>query len=1131
MRGFRAFSRGENLWSKSEKQMQIDLLQFTYSRNPSLLADAANHLAVLEGDRTSRQQLDSGNPNYQIVTQGFLQGGNAREDVPSAIRAYRLFGHTRAMFRALKAWRDTDAGVDELAGFLSELSAPTPVEHSADWSTNIRTRLLHIDEELAKQQTTFSETMNFESSRAESILLISNVAGSVVLMYAAGLVSRRLTRRLRRSELKDLALQKANDRLEKSAQLRAAELEREIQERKQVEAELLWKTAFLEAQGNATVDGILVVDRNGEQIFRNEQFLRLWDIPQQIADDMNDASLLQYVLGLTKNPDKFLEKVLFLYEHPELSSRDEIELKDGTVLDRYSAPVLGKDGQHFGRIWAFRDVTERRRNEDALHESEERFRLVVEDVPLGILIQSGGIYQYLNPAALAMFGAETAKQIVGHPVAERIHPEDLADVRERIRILKEEGGTVPVMEEQLIHLDGTVFDAEVTAKPFIFEGQEGSIVFVRDITRHKREELALRESEERFRRVVEGAPVGMYIQTDGVFRYLNPAALSMFGAESVDQIVGQPILERVHPDHRAAVIELAGLVKQERKQAPLLEEKHLRLDGSAFDTENTAIPIFFEGRDGAVVFFSDITERKQAERALRSSEEMFRQFAENIREVFWVVPLTADEEPYVSPAYEQIWERPCESVLQNQLAWMEGVHPDDLEKSRIRFAAQLAGENHDSEYRIRTPAGQEKWIRDRAFPIRDRTGQLIRVVGIAEDITEQKRREAELALTNRALSQAQKMEAVGRLAGGVAHDFNNLLMVIQTYTEMLQERLPIQDSLRRNTEQILKAAERGAGLTGQMLAFSRKQIISPVVLDLNAAVNDTAKMLKRLIGEDIDFRVNAAGLLWAIEADPDQIAQVLMNLCVNSRDAMPQGGTLTVTTENVTFEEGGSGRHVDIPAGDYVRLAVADTGMGISEESLEQIFEPFFTTKEVGKGTGLGLAMVYGIVKQSGGYVWVDSELGKGTCFTICLPRVQQAVVSHKNAATDAPPRGTESLLVVEDEEFIREGICEFLRSLGYTVFAASSGEEALLISSEQEHIDLLITDVVMPKMSGRELSQMLGSLRPDLKTIHMSGYTDDAVLRHGIHDLSSTFLQKPFGLGMLARKVRNILGRAKPGQ
>jgi CheY-like chemotaxis protein len=308
-----------------------------------------------------------------------------------------------------------------------------------------------------------------------------------------------------------------------------------------------------------------------------------------------------------------------------------------------------------------------------------------------------------------------------------------------------------------------------------------------------------------------------------------------------------------------------------------------------------------------------------------------------------------------------------------------------------------------------------------------------------------------------------------------------------------------------------------------MLAFSRKQIISPVVLDLNHVIGETAKMLKRIIGEDIECRVVSAESLWTIEADPDQIVQILMNLCVNSRDAMPRGGTLTIATGNVTLTGSLEG-HADISPGNYVRLAVTDTGTGISKELQEEIFEPFFTTKEVGQGTGLGLATVYGIVKQSGGYLWVDSEPGQGACFTIYMPKVERAVAPDMSPKAEASPRGTGTLLVVEDEEFIREGICEFLRSLGYTVFAASSGHQALLVASEQERIDLLLTDVVMPKMSGRELSQMLGSLRPGLKTIHMSGYTDDTVLRNGIHESSATFLQKPFSLGTLARKVRDTL-------
>ena len=382
------------------------------------------------------------------------------------------------------------------------------------------------------------------------------------------------------------------------------------------------------------------------------------------------------------------------------------------------------------------------------------------------------------------------------------------------------------------------------------------------------------------------------------------------------------------------------------------------------------------------------------------------------------------------------------------------------------------------------------------------------------------------------LRQAQKLESLGRLAGGVAHDFNNLLMVIQSYAEMLQDKLADDNPLRRNTQEIMKAANRAASLTRQMLAFSRKQILLPVVLDLNAVINETAKMLKRLIGEDIEFRFGLAESLWAIEADSDQVVQILMNLCVNARDAMPQGGTLTIATGNVTAEQGSISGQPYVPPGDYVRLLVTDTGMGISKDVQGHIFDPFFTTKEVGKGTGLGLATVYGIVKQSGGYVWVDSELGQGACFTIYLPRVKRAIVSDMLAKAETRPRGAEILLVAEDEGALREAMCDYLRSLGYTVFAANSGQQALSLAGQYEgHINLLITDLVMPGISGRDLAQTLGSLRPDLKTIYMSGYTSDAVLRHGIQEQSATFLQKPFSLGTLARKVRDALGRTETVQ
>ena len=398
-------------------------------------------------------------------------------------------------------------------------------------------------------------------------------------------------------------------------------------------------------------------------------------------------------------------------------------------------------------------------------------------------------------------------------------------------------------------------------------------------------------------------------------------------------------------------------------------------------------------------------------------------------------------------------------------------------------------------------------------------------IRITRDISDRKRAEEQRGVLEQQLRQAQKMEAVGQLAGGIAHDFNNLLMVIQSYTEMLQDSLSADDRLRRNTREILKAADRAIGLTRQMLAFSRKQILSPTVLDLNAVVEDAAKMLKRLIGADIEFRVIAESSPWSIEADSDQIVQVLMNLCVNARDAMPQGGTLTITTSNIVVGGEGVAKHAYVAAGEYVMLTVSDTGTGISKDLQTRIFDPFFTTKEVGKGTGLGLSTVYGIVKQSGGYVWVDSEPGQGACFTICLPRTRRAASPEMPAKSETRPQGRGRILVAEDEEALREAVCDYLSGLGYTVFGAGSGQEALSLAGEQEkEIDLLLTDLVMPKMSGSELSQHLCNLRPRLKTIYMSGYADEARMRQSMPETNASVLQKPFSLGTLARKVREAL-------
>lgn len=463
--------------------------------------------------------------------------------------------------------------------------------------------------------------------------------------------------------------------------------------------------------------------------------------------------------------------------------------------------------------------------------------------------------------------------------------------------------------------------------------------------------------------------------------------------------------------------------------------------------------------------------------------------------------------------------------------WLSIVHPDQREEMAAYFAEEVLGRRKafDHEYRIRRLTdGEERWVHGLGGLVADEEGRLVEMIGTIQDITERKTAEAERAHVEGMLRQSQRLEAIGRLAGGVAHDFNNLLGVMTGYGELMRKQVPEDHPARPRLEEVLKAAERAAGLTRQLLAFGRKQLMQPKVLDLNVLLRDLGKMLERVVGEDVEIEVRAAPNLGAVKADLTQIDQVVMNLVVNARDAMPKGGHLTIETANADFDEAYAASHPPAQAGRFVMIAVSDNGVGMDAETQKHVFEPFFTTKAPGEGTGLGLATVYGIVKQSGGYIWVYSEPGRGTTFKIYLPRVEeQPGAEDAVPVTAATVGGHETVLVVEDNEALRETVREALQERGYAVLVAGDGEAAVAVAAGHAGpIHLLLSDVVMPRLGGPELARRVGELRPGIPVLFMSGYSDGAVSRHGVLGPDVSLLEKPFTGERLARAVRAALDR-----
>jgi PAS domain S-box-containing protein len=1256
----------------------------------------------------------------------------------------------------------------------------------------------------------------------------------------------------------------------------------DITERKRTEEELLFKTALLEAQAETTLDGILVVDKTGSVLLANRRFSVIWNISMKNIRTMDGATLIQSALPELKDPDVFLHRVNYLYTHEAEKSWEEIEFKDGRVYNLYSSPLLGSTDKYYGRIWYFRDITERKRaeaenarlaaivnsSEDAIFSlssdksiatwnagAERMYGYTAEEIKgrhVSVLVpeelrgdlaaheenlrhgeplvhlehenvrkdgtklhvsltlspikddkgfvtgasviahditerkraeaalrqseaylaegqrlsHTGGWafdlasnkYTYASEECLRVFGLDAQEPFLDREViSRRIHPEDWDRVNESFeKSLRERVDTST--EFRIVLPSGTVKHLQTIRHPVMNDA--GDVVklvgTVFDMTERKQAEEALRESEERYRLLFDQMLVGFSLveviyDQDGQpcdYRNLevNPAFERHTGLAR-ENIVGRTIREAlpgiepfwietyggvaktgepVHFEHYAeplqrwfdvsafrtreghvavtfvdithrkqaeealhltqfsvdhasegifwmdseghivyindAACRSLGYSREEllalsipdidplhprdawekaweiaRQQGSYTHEtQHRTKQGKVFPVEVTSNHVLFGGKEYSFAFTRDITERKQAEEALAASEARFRKAFMTGADCFYITTIPEGRILEANDRFEDIFGYGRDEVIgktfielglyrnaderrklvsrlnsEGRVSEMEfrslrkdgrpitlllsasmleggeaplvlGVIRDVTEQKRaeealirLRQAANAANEvifmtNAEGiftfvnpeftqlygyteaevlgkatprilksgaidsahyaqfwetlrnkqvargEITNRTKDGRLVTVTSSVNPFLDEAGEIDGYLAIQLDVTERKRLEAQYL-------QAQKIEAVGRLAAGVAHDFNNLLTIINGYSGMLLERLPAAGREREAVAEIKAAGERATGLTRQLLAFSRLEIRTSKVLNLNTVVADCSKMLRRLIGEDVELVTIEAPDLGLIQADPSQIEQVLMNLAVNARDAMPTGGTLSIETANFLADDQFVSSHYPMRAGAYVLLAVSDTGHGMDAETQARIFEPFFTTKARSKGTGLGLATVYGIVKQSNGYIWVYSEVGHGTTFKVFLP-VTEGTASPPAVISPATG-GTETVLLVEDEKNVRALACSILESRGYHVLEAATSLEAVFLSGQHKgNIHLLLTDVVMPVMSGREVAERLATQRPAMRVLYMSGYTDDTVVRHGVLEAAVAFLQKPFTPESLAQKVRQVL-------
>jgi PAS domain S-box-containing protein len=921
---------------------------------------------------------------------------------------------------------------------------------------------------------------------------------------------------------------------------------RNITDRKHAERELRLSEEKYRTILDIMEEAYMECDLLGTITFVNDTACRFFGERQ---DNLIGASLRDY--QPSEAADRMHQVFTRIYEtgRPQLQVDYDLASNSGECRSYQLNAALKLDaaGNPCGFRLLIRDVTDRKKAQEDLRASESKYRSILENIQeTYVETNLRGDFTFFNDAMCDLLGY-SRNELRAMNYRDCVTPGGALQTYRIFNEIYRTNEKKDFIEHELIAKDGRRIIVHMSVSlihspaghPAGFRG------IARDVTDRIRSEQMIQASEKRLRMITESIrDVIWTMDLKKRYTYMSPAILSIFGY-TADQFANLSFADYLKPASRA-MVEKALTEEITRANAGQMQisDGHRRLELECIHKDGTTrwveIKTDFNcdesGRPFEILGVTrDITDRRKAEEAIRESEKRYRMIVENMHDTITILDFNL-QYLYQSPSEIRITGYTPEEIMKipvkDQLTPESYVRAENIlaEEMAKEFSGEPLDPNRSMtvELEVYHKNGSKVWQEVTASFSRDENGRPVGILLVGRNITQRKQAEQERDRLASQLLQAQKLETVGRLAGGVAHDFNNMLNVILGYADLAKLRLKPGDPIRTDLEEIEKAACRSRDLTAQLLAFSRKQIIAPRPVDLNWIINDTQNAISRLIGEDIDLRFYPGVDLWTIKFDPMQAEQILMNLAVNARDAMPFTGKCIIETSNVVIDSRFCREHIGFSPGEYVLLTVSDTGTGIDKDHLPYVFEPFFTTKEVGKGTGLGLATVYGIVQQNNGFILVHSEPGQGSTFQIYFPKTDEPIEVPASQPVLPVRSGAGTILLVEDDEMVLKMVTDMLQALDYTVIATDSPPEAISICEKGlQPIDLVITDVVMPVMSGGEMSKKLKICRPDLKLLFMSGHNADIIVHHGVLEEGVQFIQKPFSMSDLARKVKELISAA----